>query len=427
MSDSGFEDIILRKLWTNSHESKLEISAIEARVADISVALSGYVDEICNSIEDYVRKNSGNELHNDPSMVGIRQAAARGSVESVLHILRLGLSPREIDPPPTALEYARRLAQRGLPISNMRGYGIGPAVFLEWAFAIILQDPDARDLAASQKISLMVCQYVEEMYSKIVESYQFERELWLTNTHSGKIAVVRDLLNRKEYLSNEQRGEFESVLGYRFGETSIGLVAWRHDVKDDVPQSNKLELFASELSSIVSARNCLVVPWDMGTVWIWLSGRELSPPSLDVIAVAAKRSGVSVRAASGLPGRGVDGFRDTHDQALQAQEVALAAEGGAPLLTLYGEVGALALLRSDSERSSHWVRQVLGRLAEPTKSGTVLRETLRVFLNTGGSYTETAARLHIHPNTVKYRVSRAREQLGSRLETERLDIEPCRV
>ena len=52
-----------------------------------------------------------------------------------------------------------------------------------------------------------------------------------------------------------------------------------------------------------------------------------------------------------------------------------------------------------------------------------LRETLRGFLDSQGSYTDTAARMHVHKNTVHYRVRQAEEQLGRPVNYHRLETE----
>ncbi|MFD8098289.1 helix-turn-helix domain-containing protein, partial [Nocardia fluminea] len=52
-----------------------------------------------------------------------------------------------------------------------------------------------------------------------------------------------------------------------------------------------------------------------------------------------------------------------------------------------------------------------------------LRETVRAFLDARGSYTDAAARLHVHKNTVHYRVRKAEELLGHPIGERRLDIE----
>jgi len=52
-----------------------------------------------------------------------------------------------------------------------------------------------------------------------------------------------------------------------------------------------------------------------------------------------------------------------------------------------------------------------------------LRETLRVLLEANGSYLEAAARMHVHKNTVLYRVRKAEELLGRPVTDGRLAIE----
>lgn len=46
-----------------------------------------------------------------------------------------------------------------------------------------------------------------------------------------------------------------------------------------------------------------------------------------------------------------------------------------------------------------------------------------MFLQASGSYTEAAARLHLHKNTVHYRVRKAEELRGRPLTDGRLDVE----
>jgi hypothetical protein len=52
-----------------------------------------------------------------------------------------------------------------------------------------------------------------------------------------------------------------------------------------------------------------------------------------------------------------------------------------------------------------------------------LRDTLLVFLQTGGSYKTTAERLTLHKNTVQYRIRKAQESLGRPVAENRHDVE----
>ncbi|MEA9985151.1 PucR family transcriptional regulator [Subtercola sp. RTI3] len=85
------------------------------------------------------------------------------------------------------------------------------------------------------------------------------------------------------------------------------------------------------------------------------------------------------------------------------------------------------LLGTASSIQSH--RALLGMLGERTrtsfgalvlrplveydaKHGAAFVETLRVFLNTGGAWQEAARSLHLHPNTLRYRIARIEELTG---------------
>ena len=127
--------------------------------------------------------------------------------------------------------------------------------------------------------------------------------------------------------------------------------------------------------------------------------------------------------AVGEPAQGIDGFRITHTQAVQTQAVALLGGAYAPQVTMFGQVGVAALLSADIEAARAWVSQVLGQLATDDDHCARLRETLRVFLATGGSYTASATQLAMHKNSVKYRVEKAGQERGRPIRDDRLDVE----
>jgi DNA-binding PucR family transcriptional regulator len=69
------------------------------------------------------------------------------------------------------------------------------------------------------------------------------------------------------------------------------------------------------------------------------------------------------------------------------------------------------------------VHSTLGALAIDDEPRARLRETARVFLSAGGSFTAAAEQLTLHKNTVHYRVRKAEEIIGRPLQESRLDIE----
>ena len=76
----------------------------------------------------------------------------------------------------------------------------------------------------------------------------------------------------------------------------------------------------------------------------------------------------------------------------------------------------MALLCADLNATRAWVHSTLGALAIDDEPQARLRETARVFLSTGGSFTATAEQLMLHKNTVHYRIRKAEEILGGPLQ-----------
>ena len=78
--------------------------------------------------------------------------------------------------------------------------------------------------------------------------------------------------------------------------------------------------------------------------------------------------------------------------------------------------GSIELIRA-------WVIETLGPLADDDDQHSVLRDTLRVFLQEGGGFKATAERLTLHKNTVQYRVRKAEESLHHPVAQDRLLVE----
>jgi DNA-binding PucR family transcriptional regulator len=163
----------------------------------------------------------------------------------------------------------------------------------------------------------------------------------------------------------------------------------------------------------------MFVPQDEFGAWAWLplgTRRDFVRPDMNAGAPP-------VRFAFGEPGSGVTGFRRTHQQALSAQAVALAAGPYGPPVTSFDEVAPLALMSGSLELLRAWVVETLGPLAGDDDHNARLRDTLRVFLQENGSYKATAERLNLHKNTVQYRVRKAEESLSHPIARDRLRIE----
>ena len=100
------------------------------------------------------------------------------------------------------------------------------------------------------------------------------------------------------------------------------------------------------------------------------------------------------------------------DEAAQTARVSALSEDHATRVVSYRAVELVSLLAADFERAKRFVTAQLGPLAGTDDAMARLRETVLAFLTANGSNVRVARALHIHQNTVIYRVNRAEELLG---------------
>ena len=91
--------------------------------------------------------------------------------------------------------------------------------------------------------------------------------------------------------------------------------------------------------------------------------------------------------------------------------------GGGPLVVADEHLPALLLHAGDGALATDLAARALAPLDDlrPGARGR-LRTTLRAWLDHPGQVTRVAGELHVHPQTVRYRVAQLRELFGERLE-----------
>jgi hypothetical protein len=73
------------------------------------------------------------QLRSDQRVLELLEASVGENVATMLHILQHRIELENVHAPAAAEEYARRLAQRGVPIAALlRAYRIGSARFQDW-------------------------------------------------------------------------------------------------------------------------------------------------------------------------------------------------------------------------------------------------------------------------------------------------------
>jgi len=396
-------------------------TAVAQHAAAVVERLTGRLAAVSDDIQRLVVGEVA-ELRGDAQLVQLLRETVITSVEVFFSSIRHGIPVAHLDAPPAALEYARRLAQRDISVNALvRGYRLGHRAALRAVIEAVRDDglDPGLGFAVYDRIEDVSFDYIDRISEQVVAGYQDERDQWLQTRSTLRALRVREVLAGGEVDIDATT----TALRYPLRHRHLGAVLW---CPDGCEQSGSaaLEQKVRHLAEAVRAPAApLFVAVDEVTGWAWIPLPDAVADPLPALRAAVGADGPAV--AVGRPLAGVAGFRRTHRQALATRAVALATRGGgAALIAVTGPgVAVTALLGGDVEAAAGFVADQLGALAADTDADARLRTTLRVFLGAGSSYTAAAEQLHLHYNSVKYRVQRAVERRGRPLGGDRLDVE----
>jgi hypothetical protein len=397
-------------------------------VAQCAAAVVGRLDqrmaELTGSIQEIVVTEIA-ELHGDAQLVQLLRDSIDGNVATVFSAIRHAIPIDKVELPTAAVEHARRLAQRGTTVNALvRAYRLGHKAVLD----AVLDEIGVSDLkpplslAVFSQISEVTFGYIDWITQQVVLTYQSERDRWMENQNSLRAVRVRELLDGADL----DIDEMATAIRYPLRRTHLAVVVWRDkdECGDDLAS---MERFVDQLAESAGAsESSLFISVDRLTGWGWIPLlAEAAPTAVARIRVFAGARADVPWIAAGNPLPGVEGFRRSHQQAEDARAVANAAGSKASRLTAATDAGlsAAALMGSNLGAARVWVAEVLGPLASCTENDERLRETLGIFLRTGGSFKAAAEELHLHTNSIKYRVQRAIDRRGRPITDGRLDVE----
>jgi DNA-binding PucR family transcriptional regulator len=394
--------------------------AVAELMASVAAAVSRQVAAVSEDVYEVILREIP-QLHDDQAVLALLASSVHSNVGTCLQIMQHQIELSAVQAPVAALEYARRRAQHGTPLTALlRAYRLGHTCFSDWLLKeLARQTSDAQMLTAGTLgMSRIVAGYVDQTSEEIVAAYTQERENWLRNRSAARRARIRDLLSGQRINVSAA----EATLGYRLRQYHVGLVCWSGDATAAVDNITRLE---HAISHVAAQAGCagepVFLPRDVSSAWAWL------PLGIrDTFdAAAATTAGVDgdIHFAFGDAAKGTTGFRLTHQQAIAAQAVALAAGSPPPRAVAFSEVAPVAMMLGSSDLLRAWVLTMLAGLATDDETHARLRDTLLVFLQTGGSYKTTAERLMLHKNTVQYRIRKAEESLGRPVGENQHDVE----
>ena len=398
-------------------------------VAESAAAIVSRLDQRMAEVTGLIQQMLVTEiadLRGDPQLLQLLRDSVDGNVATVFSAIRHAIPIEKVELPTAALEHARRLAQRGVTVNALvRAYRLGHKAVLD----AVLDEIGASDLepplslAVFRQISEITFGYIDWITQQVISTYQSERDRWMENRNSLRALRVRELLGGADL-------DIDSVttaIRYPLRRIHVSIVAWCDDHDDGGDDLASMERFVQQVAESAGAQeSSLFISVDRLTGWAWIPlSADAAPTAVDRICAFATARTDAPRIAVGNPLPGVEGFRRSHEQAQDARTVAIASGSDAHRVVAATDPGlsSAALLSSNLGPARVWVAEVLGPLASCTDNDERLRETLRVFLRTGSSFKAAAEELHLHFNSVKYRVQRAIERRGRPISDDRLDIE----
>ncbi len=308
------------------------------------------------------------------------------------------------------LGIARDLVRRGVNEAALNAYRTGQnAAWLRWmtiAFELTTDPAELRQLLDVSARSIAA--FIDTMIAEISARMSAERDELIRGTHADRREVVALLLDgapiRREVAAQR--------LGYRLDQVHRAAVVWS---SAGAAHLGALEAAADALARVAGTAAPLTVMASAASLWVWLPGG--AAPDLERLHTATQRlTGICI--AIGSRGRGVEGFRRSHLDALDTQRMLARLESQQRIAT-FDMVRLAALLTHDAEGADQFVKHTLGNLETASPE---LRNTLLTFLAEGCNAVRTAARIHTHRNTLLRRLASAELLLPRPLAVQRVQV-----
>jgi DNA-binding PucR family transcriptional regulator len=397
-----------RRIWA----TVLRPAATELaeRAAEIAAAANAYTSE---RLPDLLVSAEALEVNRASTEASIRDFAA---------VLLAGADPAQAAqlPSPT-LAYAHDGAQHGIPLTTlMRSYRLAHAATARHFNDIL--DTHARNAEelnlASEVASAWMFAYVDAALCQVEEVYTAERDRWMRSAAASQAETIKTILAGQpidaDVATRRLRHDVRRV--------HVAAIAWLDAHEEGRNTQAVLEAAIRDIAAAIGDQKPLVHPLGILSVAAWVSSHSDVPSKvLDELRFRTATA-PGVRVAIGEPGRGIAGFRASHFEALEAQRIARLAGRPVGSVTRYNNVSLRAIATVDIQQARAFVRRELGRLASTDETTRRLAATLRTYLDENGSRGRTAKRLHVHENTVAYRIRQAEELLGRSLDRRTLEL-----
>ena len=330
-------------------------------------------------------------LREDPSYSGPGRTpredlerSCRANLERILQALTGELDP-DVDPFEAPRATGRRRAEQGMPLESvLHAYRVGFRVIWE---ALVQQARRGGGVEVLVDAATEVWELVDVFSSAVADSYR-ETEAALARRDEGRRDALVDALLEGRGTERTVAADAAAALDLpEHGRYVVAVLAG-----DDTRRTASDALQAAGLRSAWRTRT----DRDIGLVA--LGGAEPA----QVVGVLEQLDGLCAGVSPA-----VDGLAEV-DVAHRLAETALrAVPAGRRAVTWLDTCLPGALLVTAPDLAHRLVQRALGPVLElEPADATVLLDTLRAWLDTGGSAGQTAARLYCHRNTVLNRLRR---------------------
>jgi hypothetical protein len=324
------------------------------------------------------------------------EAAGYGALPTVLGTAWVALEHDGRCPdhlPSPLVDEARNAARTGIPWDTIdRTYSMTHEAIWDTALDEVsswtLSRNDQRLLLRSA--SKFLFRVFEWMTRMAAEAYAGERDEWLDRRAKHLLELVGQAIDGIAIPDTE--------LGYGTGQQHLGVIGWGRDPAAAI--SAGARALGGEL---------LMVPAGDEATWAWI-GKTSFPSYRSCIEAFDPAPGT--RLAVGAVGGGRQGFARSHRQARLASSVAVRRlVPTTQAVTAYPDISIETFALADESRARMFVDHVLGALASDDNRCGRLRETLRVYCDSGQSAAIAADRLGVSERTVRYRMQAIEAEL----------------
>src|SRR5580704_8748238 len=205
-------------------QTDMDYPAVAELVADVARAVGRQAAAVS---EDVYKEILGQipQLDLDKPLRALLASNIDSNVNGCLQIMQHGIDLAAVRAPTVAVEYARRLAQRGTPLTALlRAYRLGHARFSDWLLTELAEHTGDAEMIIATTLSLsrIVAGYIDQTSEEMVAAYTGERENWLRKRNAARTARIRDLLSGERISVSAA----EAALGCRLRQYHVGLVCW---------------------------------------------------------------------------------------------------------------------------------------------------------------------------------------------------------